>query len=146
MPSFQAELRLNGKTATGVEVPEAIIEALGSGKRPAVQMTVNGHTWPNTVGIMGGRSLLGVSAENRKAAGVEAGDIIDVTVELDTSTREVEIPTDVAAALKKNKTAAANFAKLSYSNQRRYIMPIEAAKAHETRDRRIEKMIAELSA
>ena len=86
-----------------------------------------------------------MSTENRKAAGVEAGDIIDVTVELDTSTREVEIPKDVATALKKNKAAAANFAKLSYSNQRRYIMPIEAAKAQETRDRRIEKMIAELS-
>jgi hypothetical protein len=136
---------LNGKTATGVEVPDHIIEELGSGKRPAVRMTVNGHTWPNTVGVMGGRSLLGVSAENRAAAGVEAGDTIEVTVELDTSKREVEVPTDVAAALKKNKAASAAFEKLSYSHKRRWIMPIDAAKAPETRARRIEKMVAELS-
>ena len=94
---------------------------------------------------MGGRSLLGISAENRAAAGVSAGDVIEVTVELDTSTRTVEIPADVAAALKKNKAAAANFAALSYSHQRRWIMPIEAAKAEETRARRITKMIEELS-
>jgi hypothetical protein len=136
---------LNGKTATGVEVPDHIIEELGSGKRPAVRMTVNGHTWPNTVGVMGGRSLLGVSAENRAAAGVEAGDTIEVTVELDTSKREVEVPADVAAALKKNKAASAAFEKLSYSHKRRWIMPIDAAKAPETRARRIEKMVAELS-
>ena len=145
MPTFSATLRLNGKTATGVEVPDEIIAELNSGKRPAVRMTVNGHTWPNTVGVMGGRSLLGISAENRAAAGVSAGDVIEVTVELDTSTRTVEIPSDVTAALKKNKTAAANFAALSYSHQRRWIMPIEAAKAEETRARRIEKLITELS-
>lgn len=145
MPSFTATLRLNGKTATGVEVPEHIIAELGSGKRPAVRMTVNGHTWPNTVGVMGGRSLLGVSAENRALAGIQAGDVIDVTVELDTSTREVEIPADVASALKKSKPAGAAFEKLSYSHKRQWIMPIEAAKAPETRARRIEKMIAQLS-
>ena len=90
MPTFSATLRLNGKTATGVEVPDEIIAELNSGKRPAVRMTVNGHTWPNTVGVMGGRSLLGISAENRAAAGVSAGDVIEVTVELDTSTRTVD--------------------------------------------------------
>jgi uncharacterized protein YdeI (YjbR/CyaY-like superfamily) len=76
---------------------------------------------------------------------VEAGDTIEVTVELDTSKREVEVPADVAAALKKNKAASAAFEKLSYSHKRRWIMPIDAAKAPETRARRIEKMVAELS-
>ncbi|MEI6230302.1 MAG: YdeI/OmpD-associated family protein [Actinomycetes bacterium] len=146
MPTFRATLQLNGKTATGVEVPQSVVDELGSGKRPAVRMTVNGHTWPNTVAVMGGRNLIGISAENRKLAGVDAGDVIDVTLELDTSTREVEIPADVKAAFKKNKVAADGFAKLSYSNQRRWIMPIEDAKTDETRQRRIDKMIADLSA
>jgi hypothetical protein len=143
--SFRATLQLHGKTATGVEVPDAVVAALSSGKRPAVMMTVNGHTWRNTVAVMGGQNLLGVSAENRSAAGIVAGDVIDIELELDTAKREVEVPEALALALAENKTALAAFTALSYSNQRRHTLAVEAAKTEETRVRRIAKIIDELS-
>jgi hypothetical protein len=142
---FSATLEQHGKTATGIEVPDDVVAALGSGKRPAVTVTVNGHTWRSTVAVMGGKNLLGVSAENRAAAGVSAGDLLDVDVELDTAKREVEVPADLAAALKKNPAAKKAFAALSYSNQSRYVLAINGAKAEETRARRIAKTVEELS-
>jgi hypothetical protein len=142
---FTATLEQHGRTATGMEVPDAVVAALGSGKRPAVTVTVNGHTWRSTVAVMGGRNLLGVSAENRAAAGVSAGDLLEVDVELDTEKREVEVPADLAAALATNAAARAAFEALSYSNRSRYVLAVNGAKAEETRARRIAKTIEELS-
>ena len=142
---FTATLELHGKTATGIEVPDDVVTALGSGKRPAVRVTINGHTWRSSVAVMGGRNLVGVSAENRAAAGVSAGDVLDVDLELDTEKREVEVPADLAAALKKSPTASRAFEALSYSNKSRYVLAIEGAKAADTRARRIAKTVEELS-
>jgi hypothetical protein len=142
---FTATLEQHGKTATGIEVPDDVVTALGSGRRPAVRVTINGHTWRSSVAVMGGRNLVGVSAENRSAAGVSAGDVLDVELELDTGKREVEVPADLVAALKNNAKARAAFEALSYSNQRRYVLAIEGAKAADTRARRVAKAVEELS-
>jgi uncharacterized protein YdeI (YjbR/CyaY-like superfamily) len=141
---FRTSLELHGKTATGIEVPDDIVAALDAGKRPAVRVTVNGHTWRSTVAVMGGRNLVGVSAENRAAAGVSAGDVIDVELVLDTEKREVEVPADLEAALTANPDAAAAFAALSYSNKSRHVLSIEGAKTDETRARRIAKAVSDL--
>ncbi|HEX7442640.1 MAG TPA: DUF1905 domain-containing protein, partial [Acidimicrobiales bacterium] len=98
MTSFRATLELNGKTATGLEVPPDVVEGLGGGKRPAVSVTIRDHTYRTGVGSMGGRSMLPVSAEVRAAAGVAAGDQLDVDIELDTAPREVVVPADLGAA------------------------------------------------
>ena len=75
-------------------MPDEVVEQLGQGKRPPVWVTINGHTYRNTVAVMGGQFMVGVSAANRAAAGVEAGDEIDVVLELDTEVREVVVPDD----------------------------------------------------
>jgi len=142
---FTATLEQHGKTATGIEVPDDVVTALGSGRRPAVRVTINGHTWRSSVAVMGGRNLVGVSAENRAAAGVSAGDVLAVDLELDTEKREVEVPADLDAALKKNPAASRAFEALSYSNKSRYVIAIEGAKAADTRARRIAKTVEELS-
>jgi hypothetical protein len=67
---FHGTLELNGKTATGIEVPEAVVTGLGSSRRPAVRVTINGYTYRSTVASMGGRYLVGVNADNRAGAGV----------------------------------------------------------------------------
>src|SRR4029450_7838583 len=67
----------------GLEVPPEVVEALGGGKRPAVTITINGHSWKSRVAIMRGRNLLGLSNANRRAAGVSIGDEVEVEVELD---------------------------------------------------------------
>src|SRR5687767_4338339 len=88
-----------GRTVTGIEVPPEVVDALGSGKRPAVKVTLNGYTYRSTVAVMGGVYMIGVSAEHRTGAGVKAGDVLDVDLELDTEKREVDVPPDLAAAI-----------------------------------------------
>ena len=142
--NFTATLELNGKTATGIEVPPSVLEALGGGKRPAVSVTLRAHTYRTTVGSMGGRAMLPVSAEVRAAAGVSAGDELEVKIELDDAPRMVEVPADLQAALNADAVAQQAFAALSYSNQRRHVLAVEGAKAAETRARRVAKVVEEL--
>lgn len=141
---FTTTLELGGKTATGFRVPPDVVEALGKGKRPPVLVTINGHTYRNTVAVYGDVYMLGVAAEHRAAAGVEAGDRIDVELELDTAPREVEVPADFAAALDAEPEARRFFESLSYSNKRRFTYSIEDAKSAETRQRRIDKSVQQL--
>ena len=96
---LQVTLLLGGKTATGFEVPPEAVESLGSGKRPAVTVTINGYTYRTTIARMGNAYMVPVSAERREAAGIAAGDEIEVDIELDTAPRVVEVPADLAAAL-----------------------------------------------
>lgn len=148
---FRAVIESSGKTTTGIEVPPAIVEALGAGKRPPVRVTLGGYrdtargyTYRTTIASMGGRFLLSVSAEVRANAGVAAGDEVDVAVELDTEPREVTVPPDLTAALDADPEARRFFDTLSYSNKRRLVLAIEDAKTPETRHRRIDKTVANL--
>ncbi len=126
---------------TGIEVSEATIIALGAGKRPAVIVSVNGYEFRNTVGVMGGKYLVGVSAAIRKETGLSGGDPIRVTLTLAEGPRDVEMPADFAAALGKSPEALAFFERLSNSVQRFHVDNVNGAKTDETRQRRIEKAI-----
>ena len=141
---FRAVLELDGKTATGITVPPDVVEALASGKRPAVQVTINGHRYLSTIGSSGGVPKIPVSAENRRAAGIVPGETIEVSVELDTAPRSVEIPTDFAKALGRNAQARALFGTLTASQKKGFVTPIEESKTPETRERRIEKAVVAL--
>jgi hypothetical protein len=141
---FRATIELGGKTATGFSVPEDIVTGMGSGKRPAIRVTIKDHTYRSTVAPMGGRFMIPLSAENRQAAGVAAGDEVDVEIELDTEPREVTVPADFADALSRDAEAKAYFDTLSYSHQLRWVLSIEGAKAAETRQRRIDKAVSTL--
>jgi hypothetical protein len=141
--SFRTELLKGDGDTTGFVIPDTAVEALGQGKKPKVTVTINGKfSYPNTVAVMGGKYMIGVSKERRKLAGVAGGEMIEVTLELDTAPRVMEVPPDLQQALDKDKAAKAYFATLSYSNQRRHIDPINDAKTPETRARRIEKSVA----
>jgi hypothetical protein len=142
---FKATLLLSKKTATGVEVPEEVIEKLAGGKRPPVKVTINGYTYPNTIAVMNGVYMLSVSADVREKAGIQSGDKVEVQLELDTQPREVEIPLVLQKALSRNATAKKFFETLSNSNKKRFTIPIEQAKTDETRTRRVEKAILELA-
>jgi Bacteriocin-protection, YdeI or OmpD-Associated/Domain of unknown function (DUF1905) len=141
---FRTTVLRAGKTATGIQVPDEIVDAMGSGKRPPVRVTINGYTYRSTIASMGGRFMVGVSAEVRDRAHVRGGDAVDVDVELDRSAREVEVPPDLAKALKRDAKARKAFDALSYSNKQRHVLSIEGAKTEETRQRRIDKAIQAL--
>ena len=140
---FRATILLNGKTATGIQVPDEVVTALGS-KRPPVRVTIAGYTYRSTVAPMGGRYLLPVSAEVRERAGVAAGDVVDVEVQLDTEPREMPVPPELAELLEREPDAKRAFEKLSYSGKQRLAQPIADAKTPETRQRRIDKAMEQL--
>lgn len=142
MPKFKTTLRVaTGMDAMGIEVPPAIVEGFEQGKRPKVSVTLKGYTYRSTVSVMGGKYMLPLAKVHREAAGVTGGDKVEVTLELDTAPREVEVPKDLAAALKKAGARAA-FDKLAFTHRKEHVRAIEEAKAAETRARRIEKAVA----
>lgn len=142
---FRTKVLQAGKTATGIEFPTKVIDALRAGKRPPVSVSINGHTFRSTVAVMGGKYMLGINADVREAAGVAGGDTVDVEVELDTAPREVTVPPELSKALARNPKAKKFFDELSYSKKRLYTVPIESAKTDETRQRNLDKAMAALS-
>lgn len=141
---FRTTIQASGGTTTGIEVPEHVVEALGSGKRPAVNVTINGYTYRSTVAVMSGTYMVSVSAEHRAGAGVSGGDEVDVELDLDTAPRVVTVPADLAVALDAEPAARRTFDGLSYSNKSWHVLQIEGARTDETRQRRIAKSVSVL--
>jgi bifunctional DNA-binding transcriptional regulator/antitoxin component of YhaV-PrlF toxin-antitoxin module len=128
----------------GLEVPPEVVEALGGGKRPAVTITINGHSWKSRVAILRGRYLLGLSNANRQAAGVAIGDEVEVEVDIDAEPRVVVEPADFARVLDADPAARTAYHRLSDGQKREHVRAIESAKKPETRARRIERALAML--
>ncbi|WP_212754707.1 YdeI/OmpD-associated family protein [Nakamurella aerolata] len=143
MIRFTTTLELHGKTATGFQVPPEVVAELGSGKKPKVTVHIGRHRYRSTVAVYGGVFMLPLSAENRTAAGVSAGDTITVGLALDTAERTVNVPDDLADALNTAGLQAA-FDALSFSKQRGHVELVTGAKAAETRRRRVDRVLAAL--
>lgn len=143
---FRGTVELNGKTATGIEVPAEVVEQLAGGKRPAVQARLGGHTYATTVGVMGGRSMIPLSAENRAASGVAAGDEVEVELVADTAPRVVEVPDDLAEAVAAEPAAQATFDGLTPSQRKEWVRWVSEAKRAETRTDRLGRTIEGLAA
>lgn len=144
--TFRTTVMTTGKTAMGFEVPPSAVEALGAGKRPPVTVTINGYTYRNTIAVMGGAFMIGVSSEHRGPAGVNGGDEVDVELALDTAPRVVEVPPDLAAALDAEPAARATFDRLSYSNQSWHVLQVTGTRNPDTRARRVDRSVAALRA
>jgi hypothetical protein len=138
--TFETTLSAFGNN-TGIEVPPEVIDQLAAGKRPAVVVNVNGYEYRNTVGVMGGKSLVSVSSAVRKATGLKGGDPITVTLTVNNAPRVVDVPTDLQKGFSDNPVAGQFFGTLSNSVQRYHIDNINGAKTDETRARRVAKAI-----
>ena len=141
---FRTTILQAGKTAAGIRVPDEVVESLGAGRRPPVRVTINGYSYRNTIAVMDGVYMVGVSNEHRAASGLAGGDEVDVEIELDTAPREVIVPAVLQGALDADPAARATFDKLSYSNKSWHVLQVEGTKNEETRQRRIAKSIEAL--
>jgi hypothetical protein len=128
-----------------VELPFDVRKEFGRA-RPPIRISINGHSYRSTVCVYGGKYFVPVRKSNQEAAGVAAGDVVKVTIVADSDIREVEPPPEIAAVLARNKTAKARWEKLSYSNKKEHAEGILQAKRPETRVRRLEKILAQLTA
>jgi len=132
--------------ATGITIPFDVEKTYGTRARVPVRGTINGFPYRSSIVPMGGKFMMAVNRELRAGANAKGGDQISVTMERDDEPRIITPPTDLAHALKANKRAQAAWDKLSYTHQKEYARAVEDAKRPETRVRRIEKAIADLSA
>ena len=142
--NFRSTVILGGKTATGIEVPADVVEALAAGKRPPVVVTLGGYTYRTTVAPYTGTYFIPLAAEHREAAGVAAGQAVDVSIELDTEPRDTPLPADLDAAL--DDAARSHFHSLATSHRKEWVRWVEEARKPETRAVRIEKTAAALRA
>jgi hypothetical protein len=143
---FTARLEPRGPAAA-VVLDDDQVAAVGEGaKRFPVAATVNGYTWRGSVARMGGEFLLGLNRAVREAASVEAGDQVQVTLELDTAPREVEVPRALADALAADPAAKAAFEGMAFTHRKEYARWVDEAKKDETRDRRVRQALEMIKA
>ena len=143
--AFQAVLGGEEGKLPSIEIPFDVRTAFGAA-RPKVKATVNGVELRTTVSVYGGKSYIGFRAEIRKAAGIDIGDRIRVTLEADEEERVVEIPDDLRRALAKDKAARQAFEALSFTHRKEYAVWVAEAKRPETRARRVEQTLEKLRA
>jgi hypothetical protein len=133
--------------AAAVVLDDRQVAAIGDGrKRFPVRATINGRSWRTTVTPMRGENLLGLSKEVRKSAGVEAGDTIEVLIELDEEPREVEVPEALARALAGDAIARSAYEGMSFTHRKEYARWIDDAKRKETREKRVAQALELLRA
>jgi hypothetical protein len=143
--TFRTTLLATGGNNVGIVVPETVVMAFGRGKRVPVVVTIDGgYRYRNTISSMGGRFLISFNAATRKATGRDAGDEVEVRLDLDDAPRVVAVPDDLAAELAQDDAAKASWDTLSYSRQRAHADSITGAKAADTRARRLAKVLAAL--
>jgi len=131
---------------TGIVVPPGALDELGAGHNPAVRVTVNGHTYDSTPAVVGGRVLISLSKAHRTAAGLDADDEVEVEVTLDllTEPRVVEVPEPLASALARAGLSNA-FAALAPSRRKQACRQVDGAKGEDTRERRIHTILDSLA-
>jgi hypothetical protein len=130
---------------TGIDVPPAVLEQLGGGKRPLVNVTVNdGFSYRSAVAPMAGRYLIAFSSDKRAATGLQGGETITVELTLDTAPRTVDIPADLAEALAAAGAREA-FDELAPSRRKAHVTNVEGAKAADTCARRVTAVVDSLS-
>lgn len=143
--TFKTTVAGNAEGPTGIEVPTEVIAALGASKKPPVKLTINSHySYRSTVAVVDGKYMVSLSKAHRDASGIKAGDSIEVSIEVDTEPRTVEVPEDLAAALAARAGATEAFEKLAPSKKKEFVRQVQDAKSQETRNRRIAKVVEQL--
>ena len=141
---LRLELERTGANTAGFRIADDVVEELAGGRRPKVVVTVGPHTWRSSIANMGGEFWLGVSKENREAAGVTAGETLDLELALDTAARTVDVPDDLAAELARDPAVRTAWAGWSFTRRKETARQLTEARKPETRERRLLKVLAEL--
>jgi hypothetical protein len=142
--TFKARIVRDG-SACYIPVPFDPRPVFGKVRAP-VTVTLNGHTYRSTIASMGEGPCLPLRKSNREAAGLEGGEVVDVTLAPDTAPRVVGPPADLVRALKAAPPAWARWRELSYSHQREHAEAVVGAKKPETRTRRIAAAVRAVAA
>jgi uncharacterized protein DUF1905/bacteriocin resistance YdeI/OmpD-like protein len=142
MKKLEFSVKLEGKAGSSVawmNAPFDVPQLFGTRARVPVRGTINGFPFRSSLMPMGGCHGMAVNKAMRYGAGIKAGDTVRVVMERDDDQRSVEVPSALKKELSKNKTAQANWNKLSFTNQKEIALSISGAKQEDTRARRLAK-------
>lgn len=126
-----------------IEIPDNELQKLGGNKRAPLKVTVNGHSYQSTATGMGGKCLVVFPLSERKKAGVDSGDKVEVTLELDSGYRQVSVPVELLTALEAGGLKQ-KYDNLTYSKRKEFARLVSDAKSIDTKMRRIEKILSTL--
>jgi hypothetical protein len=141
---FTSSLQITEADNAGIQVPAEVVSALGGGNHPKVTLTLNGFTYRSSIAKMGDGFWIPVSKGRRAEGKLEISVPYEIDIELDTAPREVELPAELAAHFASDAAAKAAWDAMSYSNRLRTVTPILNAKKPETRQKNVDKVIAQL--
>ena len=134
-----------GPGATVALIPMEHVPALGGMKQKRAFGWINGIEFMTATFPYKGEGLwVGVPKATRVVAGLAVGDKFTMELMLDETPRKVDVPPELAAALKAEPELGARFEKLSFSRARELADPISEAKKPETRAARLEKALTRL--
>src|SRR5690349_19338532 len=85
--------------ATAIELTDDQVSALGGGKRAAIVVTIGERSARLRLAVIDGRNVVGISKANRSQLGVDIGDEVEASIDVDDQERAVDVPDDLAAAL-----------------------------------------------
>ncbi len=117
------------------------VAELDGGKRAAVRVRIGEREAALRLAVMGGENLIGMSKAARAALGVEIGQLLDATITVDDTPREVQVPDDLAAALAADAAASTFFETLPYTARKEFAAWVSDAKRADTRKRRVEESV-----
>jgi hypothetical protein len=138
---FRSVIESAGTGGAFVSIPFDVEMVFGK-KRVPVEATIDAETYRGTLVRMGGPShMLIVLKEIRERIGKGPGDAVDVVITEDLKPRVVEVPRDLAKALRGQPKALQFFRSLSFTGQKEYARWIEGAKRAETRAGRVAKAV-----
>ena len=146
MPTFTWTLESQGGNNTGFVIPEDVVLGFGRGRRVPITVAIGDYRYRTTIVSMGGRFLFGVNSRQRQDTGLAAGDVVEVTIEVDDAPREVEVPPELQAALDADPAAKAAFERLAFTHRKEHARSVADAKAPETKARRVERVLEALRA
>ena len=143
---FKAKLleSLSGSGGHLTEVPDGVVEKLGGKGRIPVRVTFDGVPYRGSIVRYRGTTMIGVTKSVIAEAGVSVGDTLDVVVENDDAPRDVEVPEELAKALRAKRLTKA-WDSLSFTRRKELASGVANAKRPETRVKRVELTVAELS-
>jgi uncharacterized protein YdeI (YjbR/CyaY-like superfamily) len=155
MKTFKARLKKLGSSPGNnsgelgwriVDVPFDVKKAFGKGGTVPVHGTVNGLPFRTSLfPRKEGRHFLLVNKKMRDGAGVkELGDTIEVSVELDTKKRTVEIPSILKKELEDEPELLAYLKSFSYSMRKYFADHVMQPKGADVRKRRAQDLAATL--
>ena len=141
---FKARIEEADRGGACVLFPYDVEKEFDTRGRVPVKAKIDGVPYTGSL-IKHGRPehMLPILKAIRERIGKQLGDEVEVVVQRDEAERTVEVPAELAEALKQEKLLPI-FEKLSYTHQREYCRWISEAKREETRQNRIVKAVVML--